>query len=279
MSPIRILLFMVIVFGSTASLAQSMASIDQAVTNHNMQITFTKTASLIFSERIQAVDRGSADVLVQKARGIDNVLQLKARRRNMAPTNLTVITSDGSVHHFSIEYAESPVAMTRQITSTPRAGSSVLFQKPTITEFERDAANILRYSDYSYVKGLKRNGVRLSVEGIYIKGNQMYYHLYIDNQSPIDYDIDQLNLYVRDNRKVKRTAFQEIRLLPLFQYGNIKTIKAFAHEDIILCVEKFTLADARHLALELSERKGGRNLLVKLKNRHILKAELLAFID
>lgn len=275
----RILLFIAMTLLAIVSRAQVMASVHQAVIYQDVQITFTKTASLIFPERIQAVDRGSADVLVQKARGVDNVLQIKARRRSMTPTNLTVITSDGSIYHLSVEYAESPVTMTRQITDAQHSGNSILFQKPTITEFERDAATILRYSDNFHIKRLQRDGIRFGVEGIYIRDNQMYYNLYIENQSPIDYDVDQLNLYVRDNRKVKRTAFQEIRLVPLFQHGTIKTIKAFAHENIILCVEKFTLADGRHLALELSEKKGGRNLLVKLKNRHILKAESLSFID
>ena len=51
--------------------------------------------------------------------------------------------------------------------------------------------------------------MQAKVIGIYIKENVMYYQLRLENQSPIDYDIELLRFYIRDKKKGKRTATQE----------------------------------------------------------------------
>src|SRR5690606_35840587 len=71
-------------------------------------ITSNKTTNLIFPYDIRSVDRGSKEVLVQKARGTENILQLKAAQENMKETNLTVITADGKLYSFLLRYASNP---------------------------------------------------------------------------------------------------------------------------------------------------------------------------
>lgn len=261
------------------STAQSGAGVTGAIIETDLQITYSKTSSIIFPWNIVAVDRGSADVLVQKARNIENVLQLKARRKNMPATNLTVITADGLLYHFPVRYVESPERLTFQLDASGDSASSIIFQSITSAQFDRDATNILRHAGYGFVKGRENDGVAFSIEGIYVRGAHLYCHLRVDNATAIDYTLDQLGFYVRDNRRVKRTAFQEIALKPLFRKGNSKIIKAYGHEDIVICLDKFTLADNRHLNVELSEKNGGRNLSIKLKNRHLLRAVPLSTLE
>jgi len=263
----------------TISAAQSGVGVTGAIIETDLQITYSKTSSIIFPWNIVAVDRGSADVLVQKARNIENVLQLKARRKNMPATNLTVITADGLLYHFPVRYVESPDRLTFQLDAVRDSASSIIFQRITSAQFDRDAANILRHAGYYFVKEKENGGVAFSIEGIYVRGPHLYYHLRVDNATAIDYSLDQVGFYVRDNRRVKRTAFQEIALKPLFQEGNSKIIKAYGHEDIVICLEKFTLADNRHLDVELSEKNGGRNLSIKLKNRQPLRAVPLSILE
>lgn len=265
--------------GLQSGMAQTMAALDRPVAELDLQVTFGETSSVIFPWFIQSVDLGSGDLLAQKPLGVENVLQLKAARRNMPSTNLTVITVDGNLYHFIVEYAEFPDRLTHQLNKYGQDSTSVVFHNATLAQFARDAANILRHSGYSYVKGKRKEGIAVSIEGIYVRENRLYYHLHIDNASTLNYDVDQLNFYVRDNRKTKRTTFQEIILKPGFQTANLKTIRAYAHEDVVLCMDKFTLADNRYLAVELSEKNGGRNLLLRLKNRHLLKATSLSLLD
>src|SRR5258708_37621952 len=89
---IRIILWAFFVLAATKAESQPV------VESHNVEITYNKTSSLIFPTIIKSVDRGSRDVIVQKAKGVGNVLQLKAGKENFPETNLTVITSDGTLH-------------------------------------------------------------------------------------------------------------------------------------------------------------------------------------
>ena len=79
--------------------------------SHALEITYNKTSSVIFPAVIKSVDKGSRDVLAQKAKGVENVLQLKAARENFPETNLTVITADGTLHQFTVNYSRQPKSL------------------------------------------------------------------------------------------------------------------------------------------------------------------------
>src|SRR5215210_567712 len=76
-----------------------------------LKITFNKTTNLIFPYAIKSVDRGSEDVLAQKAKGVENILLVKAGRENFSETNLTVITADGKLYSFILGYINNPTAI------------------------------------------------------------------------------------------------------------------------------------------------------------------------
>ena len=108
--------------------------------------------------------------------------------------------------------------------------------------------------------------------GIYIHENIIYYQLQLNNQSPIDYDIDLLRFYIRDKRKAKRTAIQENEMKPLYIAGNTKSVKANSTSTLVIALEKFTIPDAKLLTIEIMEKNGGRHLFLKVKNNKIIKA-------
>src|SRR5882672_1873022 len=83
--------------------------------SRNVEVTFNKTSTLVFPTAITSVDRGSRDLIAQKAKGVNNVLQIKAGKPNFRETNLTVITSDGGLYHFFIRYSEQPTVFTVSI--------------------------------------------------------------------------------------------------------------------------------------------------------------------
>jgi hypothetical protein len=88
----------------------------------------------------------------------------------------------------------------------------------------------------------------------------------------IDYDIELLRFYIRDKKKGKRTAVQENEMIPLHVSGNSRQVKAPGNSVIVVALEKFTIPDAKFLAIQCMEKNGGRHLLVKVKNKNILKA-------
>ena len=111
-----------------------------------------------------------------------------------------------------------------------------------------------------------------NVIGIYIKSNTIYYQLRIKDYGPIDYDIDFIRFYIRDKKRSKRSAAQEIELKPLYMAGNTRIINSGNQTILVAALEKFTLPDAKYLAIEINERNGGRHLFIKVKNKKIMRA-------
>jgi conjugative transposon TraN protein len=114
--------------------------------------------------------------------------------------------------------------------------------------------------------------MKISIDGIYIRENVIYYQLKLMNESPIDYDIELLRFYIRDTRKGKRTAVQENEVIPLYIAGNTRQVKGEGESKIVVALEKFTIPDAKILAIQLMEKNGGRHLLMRVKNNKIIKA-------
>src|SRR5688500_17069310 len=166
-------------------------------------IATDKTTSLIFPFAIKHVDRGTKDVLVLPVKEADNILLVKAATDNFPETNLSVITSDGSVYSFAI-CSGNPEAWIYHLPTQSNASIST------------HANGIL--DNPKTIRGIKDKSWEMLVEvtGIYIKENEIYYQVCLENQSPIDYDIDFLRFYIHDKEKGKRTATQENELTPLY---------------------------------------------------------------
>src|SRR5881275_3044240 len=76
------------------------------ITPYRIDIGYNKTSNLIFPYAIKSVDKGSADILAQKASGVENILQIKAGEQNFKETNLTVITANGQFYSFIVNYSD-----------------------------------------------------------------------------------------------------------------------------------------------------------------------------
>ncbi len=229
----------------------------------SLSITTDKTTSLIFPFPVNHVDRGTKEVLVQRVPENKNILLVKAATKNFVSTNLSVITEDGSFYGFTVDYKQDPANWifylpARNKISTATYADDILDNPPTM-------------------HGIKNKSwdIRAMVSGIYIKDNTVFYQIKLVNHSPVDYDIDLLRFYVRDKKKARRTAVQENELTPLYIAGNTKMVRASTSSVIVLAFQKFTIPGAKFLAIEISEKNGGRNLLLKVGNNKIIKAKSL----
>lgn len=243
-----------------------------------LEIAYNKTTSLVFPAIIKSVDRGSRDVLAQKAKGVENILQLKAARHGFPNTNLTVITSDGNIHEFTVAYSKAPDSLVINIGNSDNDGPMkpdlIFGTDMTETEMEKYASQIINAKRSRFVKE-SRYKMGLLLQGIYIKDNVIFYHFRIRNQSNITYDVDFLRFYIQDRQKVKRTASQEVDVKPVYVYGNGGTIQGKSTEDVIYALEKFTIPDAKRLVIEIFEKNGGRNLSLAIRNRTIVSARVV----
>jgi conjugative transposon TraN protein len=223
-------------------------------------ISTEKTTSLVFPFAILHVDRGTKSVLAQPVKESPTILLVKAATKGFPETNLSVITEDGSVYTFVICYDNNPAQWVYHLPVNKTA---------TLATY---ANGIL--DNPKTMRGIKDSkwDILIKVSGIYIKDDVVFYQLNISNQSPVDYDIELLRFFIRDKKKGKRTAVQENELKPLYVAGNISKVKANSSSAIVVALDKFTIPDAKYLAVQIMEKNGGRHLLMKINNRKILKA-------
>lgn len=244
-----------------------------------LAITFNKTTSIVFHTVIKSVDRGSRDVMAQKAKGVENILQLKAAREGFPETNLTVITADGVIHEFTINYSRQPGDLVLSLGNTVNDDddeNSLIFEtKMTETDLENYSKRILESKRSIRLRTEGNHKVNLALTGIYIKDNIVFYSFRITNRSNINYDIDYLRFFIRDKTKVKRTASQEVEQKPIYVFGNAHSISGTSVENVVYALEKFTIPDAKRLLIEMFEHNGGRHLKLSIKNNTIVNARLI----
>jgi len=218
-------------------------------------VSSNKTTSLVFPQIIKSVDRGSKDFLVQKVNGVENVLQVRAAKENFNETNMTVITADGKLYPFVVQYAVEPPHLSVQL-----GNSLSLFEK--IANQNRTVRGI---RDQKYEMSLR-------LKGLYIEKDILYYQLEIENLSNVTYDIDMLRFYIRDKKLSRRTATQELDQVPLYIYGNAAAVPGMSNQTIIVAIPKFTIPDKKLSVVQLTEKNGGRNLRLQISNRKIVRA-------
>ena len=239
-------------------LSNGLTAQESSVPPRQLLISFNKTVSLVFPQIVASVDRGTRDVLVQKVAGMENVLKVKAARQNFSETNMTVITADGKLYSFIVDYTADPSTLSLQLNNLPSIFEKIASKKSSVSGPKNSKYEIL-----------------LRLSGLYIEKNIIYYQLELQNRSNISYDIDMLRFFIKDKKQSKRTASQELEQIPLYMYGNTGSIEGQSKKIVVVALPKFTIPDKKFLYIQLTEKNGGRNLQLKIKNRNIIQAKAI----
>src|SRR3970040_1351302 len=252
----------VLLFTVGSSAQQISKNILSEITPDSLKIGYSKTTNIVFPFAIKSVDRGSEDVLVQKGKGFENILQIKAAKQEFVPTNLTVVTADGKLYSFLLSYDEQNPQLNLSVNTTEPLKQHVLFSSGSGNEQELQLYSKFALYDKCRIRGERESkyGIKLHLNGIFIQNDVMYYRIVVVNHSKIKYDIDQFRFFIRDSRKVKRTASQEIEITPLHILNNYETIDEESENTFVFAVAKFTIPEKKYLAIQLMEKDGGRHL-------------------
>lgn len=247
----------------------------QPVSEHqDLYVTYSKTTSIIFPSAIQSVDRGSKDVLAQQVNGARNILQLKAARRRFPETNLTVVTSNGTLHHFNVSYSDDPKELAFAISDESRdmLFPEITFENPNAKVDFNATIESIQSEKGTNLLGKRNNKIAFILRGIYIQDDIIYYRFKIKNRSNINYDIQSLRFFVQDKRQTKRTTSQEVEMYPLNVSPEGKTIPGRSSLEATYALEKFTIPDAKRLIIKLFEGNGGRHAKLRISNNLIVNA-------
>jgi conjugative transposon TraN protein len=179
-----------------------------------LPITCNKTTNLLFPFAILSVDRGSGDVLVQKAKGVDHVLQVKAAKEHFSETNLSVITRDGKLYSFVVNYASHPAELNYSFGKEKEnnAGTS------NIAVVQKIAERITQAREGKRGLQKRKYQLQLRLQPIWVKEEVLYFPLRLSNGSHLSYPVGSLRFTVQDQSTGRRTAVQEVELQPLYVY-------------------------------------------------------------
>ena len=264
------------------------AQIQQSeITPRQVEVSFNKTTHLIFPAPVQYVDLGSTDIIADKATGAANVVRLKAAVRDFqAETNLTVITADGRFYAFDVRYADDPGQLSIRIMNDLQAqipeGKAPTVPVRLDALDGDDAARIdsameqIYNNDKPQIKhiGYKRYGLQTLLTGIYIDSEGwLYFGIEMRNDSRIPFDIDHIRMYVRDKRLPRRTAVQDIEIVPVRRLHPLSEIDTGKTGRTVWAIPKMTIPDGKALHIDIYERGGGRHQSLRVENRDILAAK------
>lgn len=243
----------------------------------NLQIGYSKTTSIVFPYAIKSVDKGSQDILMQKAKGVENILMLKAAKQNFTQTNLTVVTSDNRLYVFVLNYDEVCPDLTIKADHSSVVNEEVLFSLDNENQKKIEHYAKLSLSKKKQIRGLKcsKFEMKLSVTGIFIHHDVIYIRLALGNTSKINYETDQLRFFIRDQKKSKRTASQEIEILSLLSTSSSSVIADKSEVNVVYALSKFTIPEKKYLTIQLIEKNGGRQIEIDVKNKDLINLDVL----
>jgi len=258
-------------FSSKGSFAQTDDAPVTSIKPYEIAISYNQTTNLIFPYAIKSVDRGSGSVLAQKAKGVENILQLKAGKEGFTPTNVSVVTADGKFYSFVLNYADQPSHL--NINFAGGDPVQLTGEPANAWQLERVACQVLSQPRFM---GLQRSdqALNMRLNGIFLSDNNLWLKLRIGNHSQVDFQPAYMRFFLRDKKRTKRTALNETELTPVYM-PPLKITKGLSSSVWTVGFKPFTVPKHQRLVIQLGDESGGRVLLLRIKSRFFLRAHKL----
>jgi conjugative transposon TraN protein len=284
MKPYQVLFLVLLTSITSVGKAQKGTSFQPSsfIEPFRLEVAYNKTSHLLFPGPITSIDRGSQDILVGKAEGVDNILRIKAATKTFEETNLSVITRDGQLYSFLVCYNPTPSYL-NVVVSMPgepplksvfsKVGSDV--EAPEVTATKSTYAQKILAAKANGQRKAKKAMMQADLTGLFVADHTLYFRLQLENTSAIAFPMDRLRFSLQDKKSTKRTASQEVELHHQTLYGDSANIPAQSTATWIVTLPAFTIPEGKYLKIEMLEASGGRYLSLRLRNRHILRASPL----
>lgn len=251
--------------------AQSNEPTATSIAPYEIAISYNKTTNLIFPYAIKSVDRGSGAVIVQKAKGVENILQTKAAKKDFESTNLSIVTADGRFYSFVLDYADQPSHL--NISFTGNEPVQLAGSPSNAQQLEREACQVLSIPRFMRVQR-KGQLLRLQLNGIFTSENSLWLKLELHNDAQVDFEPAYLRFFLRDKKRSKRTALQETEIFPVYM-PSPKITKGATSSVWTIGFQPFTVPKHQRLIIQTGDESGGRVLNLPIKSKFFLRAHKL----
>lgn len=239
------------------------------VVPYRVDITCNKTSNLIFPYDVISVDRGTPAVLVQKAKYVQNILQLKAAAKNADTTNLTVVTADGKFYSFLVAYNDHPSFLNLVLQTDTTGAMAVLPTSENDAILQQGIALVQGAKPFMHTT-VRMQEVEMQLRGIYSYQDICYFKIDVKNQSAFTFQPATVALIVKDKHKVKRSASQEKQVSTLLN-NPMPVIDGNSTGSFILPVKVFIIAPKQRLIIRLVEKENGRLVQLHVNANRLLK--------
>lgn len=188
---------------------------------------------------------------------------------NEVPQDKAPVIVENQKHKYSSQKTES----TNSEKSKPEGEESNVatdeLYESNRAEYYRVKSYYNQFNDPFILRHFEKAGdVFLRLGGIYYNKNELYFQVIIDNQEPIDYDVDFINFSIATNYK-KASSNQSTEIPPVFTYKVPKKIKGFSKNHFFVVFDKFTLDRHKVFKIDLDEMNGNRNITL-LSDHHMV---------
>lgn len=258
-------------FSHTITNAQDANPATATIKPYEIAVGYNQTTNLIFPYAVKSVDRGSGSVLAQKAKGVENILQLKAADQSFVPTNVSVVTADGRFYSFVLSYADQPPYL--NISFAGSKPVQLAGETTNTHTLENEAFRVMGMPRFMGVKQIGQS-LRLQLQGVFLSDNNLWLKLKMDNRSQVDFQPAYIQFFLRDKKRSKRTALNETEITPLYLPDD-KMVRGNSSGTWPVGFTAFTVPRHQRLLVQVADQSGGRMIVLPIKSPRFLKARRL----
>lgn len=244
------------------------------IPSRTVPVCGTKMTNLVFPVALETGVKVSKDILVQRPKGVENVIQLKAVRRNFPATNLSVFGKDGRLYSFDLRYVDDTAVLSFQVVPASDTGGErvVKFTGRSVDEvtLDSDARELASRRPFVH-EVVGGDGLRFGLTGVYMRDGLMWLSFRVRNESRIGFTPGYVRIFIEDRKKVKRTASQDVDLPPAFA-GKLPAISGRGAAVFAQGFIPFTVGKGKKLLVQLVDDGGGRSLELVIRRKVLLKA-------
>jgi len=248
-----------------------------------------KNVALFFPEPIRQGITGSENFVFTYNRETQQHLGLLQATPGKE-SNLLIIGNSGSIFSYIIRYSEQLEKLNYFIPGSKSIGNEIpeisgknsdTDENPdgiskienhlagTETYYQNFSSHLLK-SNQRIGRIKKRNeGINLRLDNIVFDREELYFVIEIKNGSPIDYELNFLNLSVETRKNGRKKSIQKLVLEPVFKYNLPGIIPVGKTARFVYVLPKFSIAKDKVVVIDLKEQNGERDIKLKVKKKFI----------
>lgn len=117
---------------------------------------------------------------------------------------------------------------------------------------------------------VRHDKMELVLQGIYLRDSLLWMVVRLENHSPIGYMPGYMRWCIRDKRRGRRAAFQELAIKPLYA-SPVEAVGGDSSRVFVTGFRPFALPKDKELVLLLAEMNGARELVMTIGEKELLK--------